>query len=208
MNRNNLWRFILVILVVAWALFEMYPPTNRDLIQVFQEQARDRDETLNKIVQQAREFASKTNDHDYDALTAAVGTNDITRYFPQFTKIASTHPTVSIINAIQREALGRIHLGIELQGGTSFLVEMDTNKLTSTVISTNNNGVVVTNTTTPDIQGALSQAAEVLRKRVDALGVAEPVIQPEGGNRISIQLPGLSAAQMADAETNISKVAY
>ena len=33
MNRNNLWRFVIVILVVAWALFEMYPPTNRDLIQ-------------------------------------------------------------------------------------------------------------------------------------------------------------------------------
>src|SRR5690348_2333085 len=207
MNRNNLWRFILVILVVAWALFEMYPPTNRDLIQVFQEQARDRDETFNKIVQQAREFSSKTNGHDYEALTAAVSTNDITRYFPQFNKITSSRPTVSILNAIQREALGRIHLGIDLQGGTSFLVEMDTNKLTSTMVVTNN-GVVTTNTITPDIQGALSQASEVLRKRVDALGVAEPVIQPEGGNRISIQLPGLSAAQMADAETNISKVAF
>ncbi len=68
--------------------------------------------------------------------------------------------------------------------------------------------VAVTTTNAVDIQGAFSQAVEVLRKRVDAFGVAEPVIQPEGNNRISIQLPGLSAAQMAEAETNISKVAY
>jgi len=211
MNRNNLWRFILVILVVAWALFEIYPPTNRDLIQVFREQARGADDTISKIVEHARELHKQRPDHDYENLTEAVGTNDIKVYFPQFKKLSVTRPTTSILNAIQREALGRIHLGIDLQGGTSFLVEMDTNKLVNIITTTNKMGQVETITNAPDTQGiqnALSQAAEVFRKRVDALGVAEPVIQPEGGNRISIQLPGLSAAQMADAETNISKVAY
>jgi len=211
MNRNNLWRFILVVLVVAWALIEIYPPTNRDLIQVFQEQARGRDENFNKIVQQAREFSSKTNDHDYEALAAAVGTNDITPYFPQFKKISLAHPTISVLNEVQRRSLGSIHLGIDLKGGFSVLVEMDTNKLVTVITSTNKAGVAETITNTPDIQAlqhALSQASEVLRKRVDALGVAEPIIQPEGNNRISIQLPGLSAAQMAEAETNISKAAF
>ena len=209
MNRNNLWRFIIVVLVVVWALFEMYPPTNQDLIQVFRDNARGADETLNKIVQQAREFSSKTNGHDYEALTAAVGTNDITGYFPQYAKLSVVHPTTSILNAIQRQAMGQIHLGIDLQGGTSFLVEMDTNKLVNVETITNKvTGLPETVTNSVDVQGALSQAVEVLRKRVDAFGVAEPVIQPEGNNRISIQLPGLSAAQMNDAETNISKAAF
>jgi len=209
MNRNNLWRFILVVLVVVWALFEMYPPTNQDLIQVFRDNARGADETLNKIVQQAREYSSQTNGHDYEALTAAVGTNDITAYFPQFAKLSVVHPTTSILNAIQRQAMGQIHLGIDLQGGTSFLVEMDTNKLVNVETITNKvTGLPETVTNAVDVQGALSQAVEVLRKRVDAFGVAEPVIQPEGNNRISIQLPGLSAAQMNDAETNISKAAF
>jgi SecD/SecF fusion protein len=211
MNRNNLWRLVIIVAVLIFAIAEIYPPTNRDLIQVFQEQARGRDETFNKIVQHARELSKARPDHDYDALTEAVGTNDITGYFPQFTKLSVARPTVSILNAIQRKALGNIRLGIDLQGGTSFLVEMDTNKLVNVITTTNKLGVAETITNAPDTQGiqnALSQAAEVFRKRVDALGVAEPIIQPEGGNRISIQLPGLSAAQMAEAETNISKVAY
>ena len=35
-----------------------------------------------------------------------------------------------------------------------------------------------------DAGAALSQAVEVLRKRVDRLGVAEPLIQPQGSDRI------------------------
>ncbi len=208
MNRNNLWRFVIVILVVAWALFEIYPPTNRDLIQVFRENARAGDETFGKIVEQAQKLTKDRPDREYENLKEAVGTNDISGYFPQFAKLNLAHPTISILNAIQREAMGRIHLGIDLQGGTSFLVEMDTNKLVSIETTTNKMGQPETITNAVDITGALSQAIEVLRKRVDQFGVAEPVIQPEGNNRISIQLPGLSEAQMQEVHDNIGKVAY
>ena len=37
----------------------------------------------------------------------------------------------------------------------------------------------------------ISQAVETIRNRVDALGVTEPIIVPESGNRIVIQLPGI-----------------
>lgn len=38
---------------------------------------------------------------------------------------------------------------------------------------------------------ALRQAVETIRNRVDALGVAEPAIQPQGNDRVVIQLPGV-----------------
>jgi preprotein translocase subunit SecD len=37
----------------------------------------------------------------------------------------------------------------------------------------------------------VTHAIETIRNRVDALGVTEPIIAPEGGNRIVIQLPGV-----------------
>ena len=52
------------------------------------------------------------------------------------------------------------------------------------------------------------QASEVLRKRVDRFGVAEPVIQPAGNDRILIQLPGLSDADKESARAQIQKAAY
>src|SRR5262249_30062494 len=73
-----------------------------------------------------------------------------------------------------------------------FLVGLDTSKL-----STNTDRTV-----------AVQNAIEVLRKRVDRLGVAEPFLQAAGADTITIQLPGLSQAEMEDAETTIQKSAF
>ena len=43
---------------------------------------------------------------------------------------------------------------------------------------------------------------------MDRLGVAEPLIQPAGANRILIQMPGLSEERKAEAKSNIEKAAF
>ncbi len=63
-------------------------------------------------------------------------------------------------------------------------------------------------TATDVTSAALSQAIEVLRKRIDRFGVAEPVIQSAGGNRILIQLPGLSQSDKESASETNHKTAY
>ncbi len=194
MNRNNFWRFVLVVVVVAWAFLELYPPTPRDLVQTFRENAVKRDPTLNAIVAKAQALQKERPDRAYDNLVEAVGTNDLTQYFPQFEAKTEAHPNTFILNKIQRRAAGRIRLGLDLQGGTSFLVSMDTSTLT--------------NATESDVNTALSQAVEVLRKRVDRFGVAEPLIVPQGRDRILVQLPGLSAAEQENAMVAIKKPAY
>ncbi|GIT09501.1 MAG: hypothetical protein CM1200mP30_31310 [Pseudomonadota bacterium] len=40
-------------------------------------------------------------------------------------------------------------------------------------------------------ENAVSQALEVLRNRIDSLGISEPSLQQQGVNNIVIQLPGL-----------------
>jgi SecD/SecF fusion protein len=61
---------------------------------------------------------------------------------------------------------------------------------------------------TADKSRAVAQAIEVLRKRVDRFGVAEPVIIPQGENRILIQLPGLSEAEKESARVTLQKAAF
>ena len=38
----------------------------------------------------------------------------------------------------------------------------------------------------------MDRALEVIRRRIDQFGVAEPLIQREGEDRIALQLPGLT----------------
>src|SRR5713101_2296262 len=82
----------------------------------------------------------------------------------------------------------KIQLGLDIQGGTSFLIRLmggdkEINK------------------------GMLDQAVEVIRKRVDYFGSGEPIISPVGNDRILVQIPGLDTAKVQEARDQLSRVA-
>lgn len=83
----------------------------------------------------------------------------------------------------------KIRLGLDLQGGTSFLI----------ALAPNGDEAV-----TSDLQ---EQAVEVIRKRVDSYGVSEPVITPQGTNRILVQIPGLDTEQIEKTKNELQRVA-
>jgi SecD/SecF fusion protein len=192
MKTNDFWKFILVAFIICWSLYEVYPPTSRDLAQEFKARAAGRDATFAGIVARLEPLQQARPDRAFANLLQAIGTNDIQAYFRFVDAKNQPDPNTFILNQLQRDAAGKIKLGLDLQGGTSFLVQMKTNNLSNV----------------DDAGGALSQAVEVLRKRIDRFGVAEPVIQPESGNRILIQLPGLSEAVKESARAQITNSAY
>ncbi|MDQ3198790.1 MAG: protein translocase subunit SecDF, partial [Verrucomicrobiota bacterium] len=82
----------------------------------------------------------------------------------------------------------KVHLGLDIKGGTSFLIRLKSEDKT---LSTE----------------MLDQAVEVIRKRVDYFGSGEPVISPVGADRILVQIPGLDAAKIQEARDQLSRVA-
>ncbi len=200
MRRNNFGRFILVICIVLWALYEVYPPTSRDLLQEFARRAEYKDAAFTNILERVALLQKAGTNTEFACLQAASATNDLSHYFTFISAKDQLYPNTFILNQLQRDASGRIKLGLDLQGGTSFLVEMDTNVLYADTNSVRSQSDLTS--------AALSQAVEVLRKRIDRFGVAEPVIQSAGGNKILIQLPGLSPSDKESAKTQIQKTAY
>jgi len=82
----------------------------------------------------------------------------------------------------------RIALGLDIQGGTSFLIRLVAGEK-------------------PINKAMLDQAVEVIRKRVDYFGGGEPVITPVGNDRILVQIPGLDPAKIQEARDQLSRVA-
>jgi SecD/SecF fusion protein len=82
----------------------------------------------------------------------------------------------------------KIRLGLDIQGGTSFLIRLEQGdkKITKEM---------------------LDQAVEVIRKRVDYFGGGEPVISPVGEDRILVQIPGLGTEKIEEARQQLSRVA-
>src|SRR5256884_4198438 len=82
----------------------------------------------------------------------------------------------------------KIALGLDIQGGTSFLIRLVPGDKQIT-------------------KGMLEQAVEVIRKRIDTFGVSEPIISPVGSDRILVQIPGLDTAKIQEARDQLSRVA-
>ena len=133
MNRNNFWKWALIIFVVGWALYEIYPPQGRPLLEQFNESAANRDTNFNAIVTRARDLQKERPTRDYQNLVDAIGTNDLRTYFPGF-RVAENdpRPNRTILNRLQREAAGNIKLGLDLQGGTAFMVRISFVPMAST----------------------------------------------------------------------------
>jgi SecD/SecF fusion protein len=203
-QNNNLWKFLFVVFIICWSFFQMYPPTSRDLVKEFASRSENHDASFSNILTRVDELQRAGTNSEFANLRAAIGTNSIVPYFNFSDATNENDPTTFILNRLQREASGKIKLGLDLKGGSAFLVEMDTNALAASSANGDTNAVV----SQEDTKSAISQAVEVLRKRVDEFGVAEPVIQPAGANQILIQLPGLSEADKESASANIRKKAF
>jgi SecD/SecF fusion protein len=203
-QNNNLWKFFFVVFIICWSFYQMYPPTSRDLVKEFASRSENHDASFSNILTRVDALQKAGTNSEFANLRAAIGTNNIVPYFIFSDATNENDPTTFILNRLQREASGKIKLGLDLQGGTAFLVEMDTNALAASAAPGDTNAVV----SQADTASAISQAVEVLRKRVDEFGVAEPVIQPAGANQILIQLPGLSEADKESASANIRKKAF
>jgi SecD/SecF fusion protein len=86
----------------------------------------------------------------------------------------------------------KIKRGLDLEGGTSFLIRLVKE-------STDKNAVI-----TKTMQ---DQAVEVIRGRVDKSGIGEPVITPVGSDQIQVQLPGLSPEHIDEMREQLRRVA-
>jgi len=77
----------------------------------------------------------------------------------------------------------KLKLGLDIRGGLHMNLAVDRDKMQGK--------------TDQEIADAADRALEILRNRVDGLGVSEPVLEREGTDGIVIQLPGLTDIKRA-----------
>lgn len=85
--------------------------------------------------------------------------------------LALSNPKLSLGGIVQEV---KVHLGLDLQGGLRVLLQADVPP------------------GTPVEADQIQVARDIIEKRVNALGVAEPLVQVQGTNRIVVELPGIA----------------
>ncbi len=100
-------------------------------------------------------------------------------------------PNAQVLSYVRRKAAGKLHLGLDLRGGTEFIIGFDASKIPP-------------GRTAKDVR---DQIIEILRNRVDSMGVVEPQIKPIGPTSISLRMPSVSEADKADIRRTIRQTA-
>ena len=106
----------------------------------------------------------------------------------------------------------KLRFGLDLKGGTSFTLGVDTDKLRETIIAEN---PAITNTPgaiekkiEETLAGCDDRIIQVIRRRVDAMGTNEPVIQGMKNHRLLVQLPGVDEEVRRAAKASLQSAAF
>ena len=105
---------------------------------------------------------------------------------------------------------GKIRLGLDLKGGSSFVVEVDRQELQRKIEERDpsHSPAQVEAILNREVVNARDVGIEAIRNRIDNLGIAEPAIYPQLDNRIVIQMPGVDEKKREEARKSIQSVAF
>ena len=106
----------------------------------------------------------------------------------------------------------KLRFGLDLKGGTSFTLGVDKEKLRETILAANpalsNDTAAVEKKIQETLQGCDARIIQVVRRRIDGMGMNEPVIQGMKDHRLLVQLPGIDEETRAAAKKSLQSAAF
>ena len=190
MSGNIIWKCVLSALVLAWSVLNLIPWHDTPFTEYASAHATAHKEDFDALLTRAGErVEAGMEPTDYVALKHILNEEriDLLSFFPDI----NVHDIKNLDkrnDVLLQELLSRsqsnIKLGLDLKGGVAFTFKVNEEDLSEQ---------------SWERAEQLSQAETIIAKRVDGLGVAEPIIRAKGESRIEVQMPGISTRDNPDA---------
>jgi SecD/SecF fusion protein len=193
MLKRNLWKLVLCLAVLAWAVMQLIPFNDEPFVDYVRTHASAKQAEFGKVVDEA---VARNKSQPLQTQSVFVGLKqignerklDLSQYFPHI-RLEDTLKNVEkrndiLLNELLRLSKGRLQLGLDLKGGVAFTLEAKDEP--------------GKNEDVYQRREKLQKAIEIIGTRINGFGVTEPVIRPIGDNRIEIQLPGISTKDNPD----------
>ncbi len=195
MKKSLIWRFIIILLILGGWGISMFPLQDKPFIEVMRQEAEQTDVEFDKLLDDARQIIDKAEARGVVSpskvvMDLAKKRNILLRdNIPVYNQPTASNKTV--LSFINRKSAAKLRLGIDLQGGTEFIIGFDPDKV-------------------PEDRSAKEvrdEIIEILRNRVDSQGVVEPEIKPIGPNAISLKIPSVRADEIKEYQELIEATA-
>ncbi|HVW20469.1 MAG TPA: protein translocase subunit SecD [Opitutaceae bacterium] len=201
MLKRNLWKLLASLVIAGWAVYEILPLRDIPFPVYAREHATAKQAEFGKLLDEAALRAEHSKPPSvYVALKAIAKERkiDLTQYFPDI-GIESTLKNVDkrndiLLGELYRRSESNLRLGLDLAGGVAVTLEADPKAMAQGQDASRS-------------ADKLSKAIEIISNRVNAVGVAEPLIRPIGDNRIEIEMPGVNTRDNPDLVETVRKPA-
>ncbi|HTJ79302.1 MAG TPA: protein translocase subunit SecD [Rariglobus sp.] len=200
MLKRNLWKLILSLAIVLWAVSSLLPIKDRKFDTYIASKAEAKRTEFTSLIKEASDgVAAKKYPSVYVALKSIANERkiDLTQYFPEL-KLEASLTNIQkrndiLLNYLLKKSQSPLQLGLDLKGGVAFTLQVDDSAFAK-------DGA---NVRTEKLQKAI----EIIGNRINGLGVSEPLIRPIGDNRIEVQLAGVSTKDNPEVVDNLKKPA-
>ena len=200
MFKRNLWKLVLSVLILAWAVAELIPLKDRPFDQYVRNHVMAKASDFDKLLDEAAARVKAGQSPSVFVALKQIGKErkiDLTQYFPGI-NIESSLKDVEkrndiLLNELLRRSKAKLQLGLDLKGGVAVTLEVDSKALGNE----------------PDNvrQEKLNKAIDIISNRINAFGVTEPIVRAVGTNRIEIELPNVNTKDNPEILDNIKKPA-
>lgn len=191
MLKRNLWKILLSLTLLGWALSQLFPYEDIPFAEYARTHATAKPAEFAQLLDEAAERKNNLQAASEFVALKQIGRErklDLTQYFPDIRLEASLRNIEKrndiLLAELLRRSHARLQLGLDLKGGIAFTLE-----------AVERPGDEIDDFAREE---KLKKAIEIIANRINAFGVAEPVIRPVGENRIEVQLPGVSTKDNPD----------
>lgn len=195
MNSSVTWKLVLSVVIVGWAVLNLIPLEDKDFDTYMETRATANQAAYTDFLAAAQE---RVDDETPLILAlkeeARVQAIDLhQQFFPDvdLVEVKNLNRRNNIlIDVLYDQSRGNLRRGLDLAGGVAFTL-----KLKDDVENDN------------EAMARLEEAVNIIRDRVDGLGVAEPTIRAIPPNQLEVQLPGIDLSKNPEAADDLKKPA-
>ncbi|MBC2596107.1 protein translocase subunit SecD [Ruficoccus amylovorans] len=196
MKSSIIWKLILSVVIVGWAVLNLLPMEDKDFDEFILTRATANQADYQAFLERAEERVNDTTPL-FLAIKEQAKAEKVDLYhkfYPDVDLVLVKNQDKRndvIMNVLYEESRGKLRKGLDLAGGVAFTLKLKDQPENDQVAS-----------------AQLKEAVRIMESRVNGLGVAEPIIRPVGNNQIEVQLPGLDLEKNPEAADALKKPAH
>ncbi len=191
-----IWKLVLSVMIFIWAVSNLVPWQSTEFKDYLVAQSTaliEEHEALLKEAQDKYDADKEKEKSFFLTLKNIVNERkiDFSKFYPEIniSDIKNLEKRNNVLlSHLLKSSQSKVKLGLDLNGGVAFTFAINEKDLS-----------------TVDEQRAdqLSQAKSIIARRVDGLGVAEPIVREKGNNKIEVQMPGISLKDNPNAAESL-----